>query len=281
MDTTETYEAVPSFTSEPETVMSADSLWNASVRASEHFAYLRDRPTYSHTTDYIAISECILDGQILRARQLISHHFPAVLNMPDEGECHHPAVDPDTSSAPMQPPSRDAGSGQLDIPALTSRDATTTSVTLTEKVEALAHSCPVSLDPRHLMLNLRIQEFIESLRTVPLTRTERSPTTSLEPAAPPKTGRTPVFSHNHSHSASDDSKQQLLEQGQQLWCLMSELPSASDKVLYMNELQNVGALYVYDVPETCPVGKYMSMERREAIAEQVNCAILCAFAQFL
>lgn len=57
--------------------------------------------------------------------------------------------------------------------------------------------------------------------------------------------------------------------------MMSDLPSPSDKVLYMQELHNVGALIAYQVPETSPVAKYMSMERREAVAEQINSAILC------
>ncbi|KAG8856068.1 hypothetical protein FRB96_006635 [Tulasnella sp. 330] len=82
-----------------------------------------------------------------------------------------------------------------------------------------------------------------------------------------------LFKHSLSPPPPHDTLK-LLSEGQELWCLMSDLPSASDKVLYMEELQNVGALIAYQVPETSPVSKYMSMQRREAVAEQINCAIL-------
>jgi len=49
----------------------------------------------------------------------------------------------------------------------------------------------------------------------------------------------------------------------------------SDQDFYMEEIQNVGALMAYQVPEKSPVAKYLSMFRREAVADQINSAILC------
>lgn len=212
--------------------------------------------------DSVAIRESILNGNIFVARQLLDNHFPTVLNATKY-----------TSQTPLPPrafiPAEDA--------QFTALNPTTYSMGA-ERAQEPAYSCPVSLDHRHLSLNLRIQEFVEGLRTVPLTRTRLAASFYHGFVSSTTFGANPASYSPSTRALSPPPPPnipKLLNEGQELWCLVSDLPSDSDRVLYMDELQNVGALIAYQVPETSPVAKYMSMQRREAVAEQINCAILC------
>ncbi|KAG8998271.1 hypothetical protein FRB94_006969 [Tulasnella sp. JGI-2019a] len=207
-----------------------------------------------------AIRESILDGNIFAARKILSDHFPTVLNTRPMLSTLPPSTSPLAPSDGSQSTS----------------DTSNTKQEIVDEVQDLAHSCSVSLDPRHLSLNLQIQEFIEGLRTVPLTRTRPdSSSHSFSPISKLLTHSVPQSLSRRAFSPPPPpDTQKLLSQAQELWCLMSELPSPGDKVLYMEELQNVGALMAYEVPETSPVSKYMSMQRREAVAEQINSAVL-------
>lgn len=123
----------------------------------------------------------------------------------------------------------------------------------------------VSLEPQHLSLNLSIQEFIESLRTIPLSRTR--------PLSPTELGAKLSDLSNSPKPSADPAE--MLRRAQNLSVLVSELSVPDDQAIYMSELQSVSALMAYHVPEASPVAKYMSMEKREALAEQINRAILC------
>lgn len=128
---------------------------------------------------------------------------------------------------------------------------------------------PTSVEPSHLNLNLRIQSFLESSRTVPL------------PYPPSTTGTDTPRSQKRSSQALEDGDSDALDQqtallksAQKLYALASMLFSP-DRERYITELSNVLGILAYKVPEESTVSKYLSQERRAAVAEQINSAILC------
>ncbi|KAJ7940532.1 CTLH/CRA C-terminal to lish motif domain-containing protein [Mycena leptocephala] len=116
-----------------------------------------------------------------------------------------------------------------------------------------------TLNPAHLNLNLRILAFTEAFRAFPLDRvlhpTAESSGSPLEDDGDPKTA-------------------ELLSKAQKLYVLASMLHSPAERAAYNKELRNVASLLAYPDPENSPVAKYLSQERREAVANQVNTAIL-------
>jgi len=82
---------------------------------------------------------------------------------------------------------------------------------------------------------------------------------------------------NDSPHAQDSEQQMLLiilMKAQKLHALTNMLPDPSDRATYLKELNNVGGLLAYQVPEKSSISKYLTMERREAVADQINRAIL-------
>jgi hypothetical protein len=122
-----------------------------------------------------------------------------------------------------------------------------------------------SIHPAHLTLNLRILSFIEACRTIPLVH----PPSADDDAA----SSTPPTA---SADLSPERQLALLSKAQKLHALINVLPKASDRAVYLKELNNVGGLLAYKVPETSSISKYLSQERREAVADQINSAILSA-----
>ncbi|KAL1683632.1 hypothetical protein EV122DRAFT_273284 [Schizophyllum commune] len=116
-----------------------------------------------------------------------------------------------------------------------------------------------SVDPAHLVLNLRIQAFIEACRTRPPPGSPETDTTSSD--APQPTPRL--------------SEEELIAKGTKLYALAKRLPNARDRRTYEEELGHVSALLLYRPPEDeRSLAKYMSQARRAAVAEQINSAIL-------
>ncbi|KAJ6547670.1 CTLH/CRA C-terminal to lish motif domain-containing protein [Mycena capillaripes] len=115
-----------------------------------------------------------------------------------------------------------------------------------------------TLNPAHLNLNLRILAFTEAFRAFPLDRvlqtTAETPSSSLDESEP-KTA-------------------ELLSKAQKLHVLASMLPNPNERAAYNKELRNVVSLLAYPDPDNSPVAKYLSQERREAVANQINTAIL-------
>jgi len=72
----------------------------------------------------------------------------------------------------------------------------------------------------------------------------------------------------------DQHQEGLLKQLRKLYVVAGTLEKPSDRVTYLKELGNVGGLLAYKVPEESTMSKYLSQERREAVADQVNSAIL-------
>ncbi|EKM82605.1 hypothetical protein AGABI1DRAFT_111204 [Agaricus bisporus var. burnettii JB137-S8] len=86
--------------------------------------------------------------------------------------------------------------------------------------------------------------------------------------------------HTATVESNGDSKVELMiHQGQKLYALLEQIDHPAEKELYKKELVNVGALLAYPEPEDSPLARYLSMERREAVAEQINKAILTRMGQ--
>jgi len=72
---------------------------------------------------------------------------------------------------------------------------------------------------------------------------------------------------------------ELLCRAQKLYSAANSLQNPSDRATYLKELGNVGGLLAYKHPEDSPMAKYLSQERREAVANQINSAILYRMGQ--
>lgn len=173
----------------------------------------------------------ILSGQVDDAIVLLETHFPSVLRENDSGststECKTAEPRPSSSSN-------------------------------TEYVSS------TSTEPAHLLLNLRILDFCEACRTIPLeyppsTHSAGTSSMSTPPQAP---------AENH------EKQMALLTRAQKLYALSTTLPNPLDRATYLKELENVGGLLAYKVPEKSSMAKYLTLERREAVADQINRAIL-------
>lgn len=125
-----------------------------------------------------------------------------------------------------------------------------------------------STEPAHLILNLRILAFSEACRTVPLdyppskhsTLTNSTSTTTTTPA--------------DMEDNPDSQQMALLTTAQKLYALSNTLRNPVDRATYQKELENVGGLLAYKFPEKSSMAKYLTLERREAVADQINRAIL-------
>ncbi|KAJ7125455.1 lish motif-containing protein [Mycena crocata] len=114
-----------------------------------------------------------------------------------------------------------------------------------------------TLNPAHLTLNLRILAFTEAFRSAPLDR-------ALHPPSDPST----------SEDEDDPKILELLAKAKKLHVLVSMLPNPAERKAYTQELRNVAGLLAYPDAQNSPVAKYLSQERREAVANQINTAIL-------
>jgi len=72
-------------------------------------------------------------------------------------------------------------------------------------------------------------------------------------------------------------QEMLLTKAQKLYAFTNALPNPADRATYLKELENVGGLLAYNVPEESSMAKYLTLERREAVADQINRAILSKY----
>ncbi|KAJ7430734.1 CTLH/CRA C-terminal to lish motif domain-containing protein [Mycena galericulata] len=114
-----------------------------------------------------------------------------------------------------------------------------------------------TLSPAHLTLNLRILAFTEAIRTDP-----------LDPILNATTDLSPL------EDEDDPRTLDLIAKATKLHVLVSMLPNVTERAAYNQELRNVAGLLAYPDPQKSPVAKYLSKERREAVANQINTAIL-------
>ena len=127
-----------------------------------------------------------------------------------------------------------------------------------------------SVKPAHLLLNLQIQGFIEAARSVPLPYHPAG--TTPPPSSPP--------SHNDvadedKETAAMRAAERLLHRAQNLYAEANRLSNAVERNQYVVELRRVGSLLAYTVPENGPMTQYLGQDRREALAESIDSAILC------
>jgi hypothetical protein len=143
------------------------------------------------------------------------------------------------------------------------------------------HSIPTfpnSTHPSHILLNLHIQQFIESFRSIPQTMSPGSSTSSLT-----STGNNNLMSMSMSMSMSINP---TTANGGGVGGLQHALTAASglhaeaalldpsSRAVYVREITDAGALFAYTDPEDSPVSGFLRQERRIVLAEQVNRAIL-------
>lgn len=132
-----------------------------------------------------------------------------------------------------------------------------------------------SVDPAHLSLNLRILAFIEASRIVPL---EYNPPKSHVSESEPLESLITLENSSHETDSTynhEGAQSELLMKAQKLYATAIMLPNPKDRAIYLDELALVGGLLVYKVHEESVMSKYLSQERREAVADQINSAILC------
>lgn len=143
-----------------------------------------------------------------------------------------------------------------------------------------------TVDPLHLNLNLRILAFTEACRTIPLLYPPPSAISSLTGSPSPSDIDTDLDDGDEStlslipDEATDPIAHQqhltnLIARIQKLYVLANALPKESDRTTYAEELDQVGGLLAYKVPEQSPMARYLSQGRREAVADQINAAVLC------
>lgn len=117
---------------------------------------------------------------------------------------------------------------------------------------------PTSVEPSHLNINLRILAFIESIRTRPL----------------PDTRDTDLMDNPFQRVSAVVS----LEKAIKLRALAILLPTKEDRERYDSELEAVIGLMAYPVPEASgEISRYLSQERRDAVADSIDAAILRMF----
>lgn len=124
-----------------------------------------------------------------------------------------------------------------------------------------------TVNPVHLSLNLRILAFIEACRTLPLSYPDPSRDSTIMHPPPAKSSICdPADEERH--------QTELLIRAGKLNAHVNSLRDSANRSIYQQELKNVFGLLLYKVPEKSPIVKYLSQERRERVAEQVDCAIL-------
>ncbi|TCD64665.1 hypothetical protein EIP91_003826 [Steccherinum ochraceum] len=198
----------------------------------------------------------ILSGRVDDATALLNRHFPSVLS--EEREPLLGSSENDNETSPPLP-------GSFDYMPST------------------------SVDPTHLALNLRIHAFIEAARTVPLpyhspsSSSFSSSSGSSKPTPTPFSPHSPTSpssqSRSRSNSASpspspDEHQHELLRRAQGLYAEAQSLVRPEDRATYLGELGQVSGLLAYTDPENSPMAPYLTQERREAVAGQVESAIL-------
>ena len=159
------------------------------------------------------------------------------------------------------------------FPAVLAQDPTSTA--FWHSPETFTYIAPRSIDPNHLLLDLRILAFIETARTIPL---PYHPPGSYAPSTPPASHSHPKpvgTSHTKEESEPTEKQQLLLHKAQKLYSDAGCLPKPEDRAIYLKELGNVSALLAYTVPEASTMAAYLDQARREEMADQIEGAILC------
>src|SRR5260221_8870656 len=220
----------------------------------------------------VAIQNHILQGHVAEATELLKTYFPTVLNEPKP----QPKTDSNASSSLLSHISPSSSVSR------TSSALTSMARPSSPAIVSAPFVFPHSLEPSHLALNLRIQAFVEDVRTRPLTPPPPAParvnlSTSSIPAFNPFN---PLVASSHRER---DNQSDVLRSARDLAQMAQNLSNPTDRAVYLKELDNVWALMAYPEPEMtglAQVLKYMQYERRVALADQINSAALREFFFF-
>lgn len=215
---------------------------------------------------FLVIRDHILWGRLQDATAMLEEHFPNVLR--DRNPPPSTATAPTPSSTPLGRQS--------------SNPAPNTSSLFVY---------PVSLAPAHLNLNLRIQSFIEAVRTRPLAPPPPPPShltphhaLSLSPYYSPASSPSPPTTGAPNTARSQHDQSLVLHLGKELVQIVNSLPDPTDRAIFLKELDGIWALMAYPEPEAkspANVSKYLQYDRRLALADQINSAILRESLMFL
>ncbi|KAF8478589.1 CTLH/CRA C-terminal to lish motif domain-containing protein [Russula ochroleuca] len=132
---------------------------------------------------------------------------------------------------------------------------------------------PSTVEPANLYLDLRILAFIEASRTTPL------PYPLTEPATSVSVPTTRISPPNNIREPSDETDAdahlaRLLKHVYELHDYAQDLQDPHERAEYQRELSAVSGLLAFKVPEQSPVANYLTQERREVVADEINSAIL-------
>ncbi|KAG1827178.1 CTLH/CRA C-terminal to lish motif domain-containing protein [Suillus subaureus] len=144
-----------------------------------------------------------------------------------------------------------------------------TSSSVDSSPDRIEYTSRTVLDPTLLSLNLRIHAFIEACRTIPLPYVPHHRTIPIATPEPPTN-----LSRDPDLMADERYQTELILRAQKLYALVELLRKPEDQATYLKELENVGGLLAYKVPEMSPMSKYLDQARRERVADQINRAIL-------
>ena len=132
---------------------------------------------------------------------------------------------------------------------------------------------PFTVEPARLYLDLRVLAFIEASRTKPLPY----PLTESVASDPALTRRDPPpnnFRDPSGETAGDAHLARLLKHVHELYACAQALQDPGKRAETLRELSAVSSLLAYKVPEQSPMAKYLTQERREVVANEINSAIL-------
>ncbi|PWN49904.1 hypothetical protein IE53DRAFT_362785 [Violaceomyces palustris] len=238
------------------------------------------------------IRDHIINGRIRLAIDMCNAHFPSVLNS-DAG----PSSSASSSKAKAAPPAPRTSSG--------TNPSTVRTNSPSSRSDKVLPANPTSLEPSHLLLNLQIQFFIESIRTAShnpphlvnngVTSMSSSGTlhtlasstpgiaSSISRAASPAPSSSSSGSATSTNGGGPSSSSSsstvnpalhaALAYAKGLYTSAQRLPGYW-KSMYLKELEQVTALLAYRDVEHSPVRKYLHPSRKIALAEQVNSAIM-------
>ncbi|KAF8758594.1 hypothetical protein RHS01_02584 [Rhizoctonia solani] len=264
------------------------------------------------------IRQTILSGNIDGAIELINHHLPTFLpvNTPTGGVYNTTSKAPNGShelstltngSSPTRQASPPRSPTPVSIPIKTDSsfektsqkpDAPPTTALETNSptpehpkhahTPTQTHRNPKSINlgrsvnPTHILFNLRVQQFVEAVRTVPLPPSTKGheeaplkPQTKIggvEDAKMETPGLAKDQDHKDSSSAqlsSEARQRRLLQLASGLYQNIKSLSCPSDREVYAKEVEQVCSLMLGPSPESSLAAPYLSMSRREAVADQI------------
>ncbi|KAJ1309808.1 hypothetical protein OPQ81_006573 [Rhizoctonia solani] len=269
------------------------------------------------------IRQTILSGRIDGAIELITHHLPNFLpiNVPAGGiynsqskaqnSSHEPSTLTKASSPARQatPASRSptpvSVPAKMDNPSEKPPQKTDPPVSSTLETNSPAPEDPKhtqaptatsrnpkslnlgrSVNPTHILFNLRVQQFVEAVRTIPLPPSSQEhdvlpdepiKVENLEGAkviSPDSMNNDEQKSHLPTKSSSEARQRRLFQLASGLYQSIKSLACPADREIYAKEVEQVCSLMLGPSPESSLAAPYLSMSRREAVADQVNSAML-------